>query len=358
MNVKIIFNIVKFSRDLSVQYHKRNLSYLDLDIQYGEKKSKMNSLFLDLNNTFNGFYLRLSINDQSINKENMKFMCKVCEDEYNLQEKVMFQCGHYFCKSCVEMFFSLSILEGNINQIKCLEKVCTLKPNFNVIKQIVSEKDYLKYIHFNKIQEILNDKEKIVCPMPDCDSFGKLPDLLNSEYNSNMLNEITKKEIVDKEIKLVEESNSISKIRNNNNIINILTNNPNKNKLTCENGHEFCSNCNHLWHPDQICQEFQDKEFLAFLQSQNKDYKNCPKCGIWTEKMIGCNHIKCSSCKYEWCWLCNGIYSPTHYSEENSKCRGRMYEGQNLNLLNHDINGFNDVPDNINGRLNHNIKKI
>ncbi|KAM3140555.1 hypothetical protein pb186bvf_007367 [Paramecium bursaria] len=38
----------------------------------------------------------------------------------------------------------------------------------------------------------------------------------------------------------------------------------------------------------------------------------CPQCFIPIEKLSGCNHITCQ-CKYEFCWICRGKFSSTHY---------------------------------------------
>jgi ariadne-1 len=39
--------------------------------------------------------------------------------------------------------------------------------------------------------------------------------------------------------------------------------------------------------------------------------KSCPgkRCGKLVEKNGGCNHMTCSQCKYEWCWVCEGPWS-------------------------------------------------
>jgi hypothetical protein len=42
---------------------------------------------------------------------------------------------------------------------------------------------------------------------------------------------------------------------------------------------------------------------LAYLQS----IPGCPKCGVRTERIDGCNHIKCRQCAAHWCYKCRYV---------------------------------------------------
>ena len=53
---------------------------------------------------------------------------------------------------------------------------------------------------------------------------------------------------------------------------------------------------------------------------------------MYTEKNEGCNHMTCASCKYQWCWLCEGQYIYGHY--DTGKCKGHQFtKTDNLNDL-------------------------
>lgn len=38
--------------------------------------------------------------------------------------------------------------------------------------------------------------------------------------------------------------------------------------------------------------------------NDEKSIQECPKCHVNIQKVKGCNFIRCSQCKAEWCWQC------------------------------------------------------
>ncbi|KAG0729489.1 E3 ubiquitin-protein ligase RNF19A [Chionoecetes opilio] len=98
-------------------------------------------------------------------------------------------------------------------------------------------------------------------------------------------------------------------------------------KLKCERpgcGSYFCYHCKAEWHPNQTCDMARAQRspnmllssfsYLHDIQSSD-DVKSCPRCQVLIVKMDdgSCNHMTCSVCGAEFCWLCMKEISDLHY---------------------------------------------
>jgi hypothetical protein len=77
----------------------------------------------------------------------------------------------------------------------------------------------------------------------------------------------------------------------------------------------MCFKCKAVSHPGVTCNNVGNAELRAYIKNNN--VLLCPSCGHGTEKIDGCNHMTCSNCFYEWCWICRGSYNYLHYSKLN-----------------------------------------
>ena len=211
------------------------------------------------------------IDSFSIKREN----CVICNELfYPLEENTLKKCGHSFCNICWYNFLSIKIKENKLTSIKCLDYECQerLSDEF-IINLIKSNKEIIeKYKKYKYELDIINDPNKKFCPFPNCNSYAEL------------------KNIKQKFVK-------------------------------CLNNHEFCFLCLEKPHKENPCKDTIDKSMENF--AKNHFIKKCPHCGIITEKEEGCNHITCSKCNYQWCWLCNQKYDPEHF--RGGKCKGLQY---------------------------------
>ena len=218
----------------------------------------------------------LTKKDSSIDIE-PKFICQICKNNLNENEKIILdKCKHFFCKKCILNFIKIKILENKVQFIKCLNYDCSEKLSNSLITELIKDNENLlsKYNEYKFRLEIINNPNKKFCPYPNCDSY-----LIKNE-------------------------------------------NPNELISKCKNEHEYCFKCLNKPHKNNICEENIDDENIK-QYAKNKFIKKCPKCGTYTEKNEGCNHMICLECNYQWCWLCNEQYDYNHYI--NGKCKGYQF---------------------------------
>ena len=201
--------------------------------------------------------------------------CCVCFEDVEEKDKKtnVLPCGHLCCTQCWLNYFKTAISEAKVEQIKCVDFLCkeVISEEF-ILNHIKDDKTLVdKYNKFKLRAEIIKDNNKKQCPHPDCESY--LEKSRNTKY------------------------------------------------VKCKLGHEYCFDCLKPPHGNTSCEDNVDKQFLKW--KKHRRIKRCPRCKIFIEKNEGCNHMTCKSCKYEWCWLCEGPYSYEHFS--SGKCRGHQY---------------------------------
>ena len=209
---------------------------------------------------------------EPLNKQ--KLFCGVCEEELTQKEKKenVIPCNHLFCTGCYIPYFERKITENEVSSITCMQFGCNQEIDEAFIRNHIGENKELfdKYLKFKKRNEIDKDKNKVSCPIENCESYA-----------------------------VKEENNKFVK---------------------CLKGHKFCSECKTKWHKGKDC----DTNSLIELF---KDYhlKKCPTCGALTEKKLGCNHMKCK-CGTHWCWFCKKAFKSEkeHYGV-NGPCSNLHY---------------------------------
>ena len=99
--------------------------------------------------------------------------CEVCYDKIEDKKLNTIPCGHLFCTHCWFNYLKTLITEAKVEKIKCMNHECQENISEEFILNHLSEnKDLIgKYNIFKKRAEILQDKNKKLCPKPDCDSF-------------------------------------------------------------------------------------------------------------------------------------------------------------------------------------------
>jgi len=96
----------------------------------------------------------------------------------------------------------------------------------------------------------------------------------------------------------------------------------------------WCRKCRLPPHSAHTCEEFQAiyaKDLNLNLACMKDNCKKCPACRTPIERDGGCSHIKCSRCKFEFCWWCRRKYTPGVYTfEEDGDCPCPKDDDDNL----------------------------
>ena len=82
----------------------------------------------------------------------------------------------------------------------------------------------------------------------------------------------------------------------------------------------YCLKCKVEWHKGMTCEENRkartydenDQKFDDYVKGNN--FKQCPRCKRWVEKISGCNHISCR-CGSNFCYNCGQDYNNHDYTK-------------------------------------------
>ena len=252
---------------------KSNISANFIDYSIGKADDNSNNVNLEIKKDE-----KKSVN--SLNKSNDKkedeICCELCFEEMTEEEKDKnsLLCNHLFCSDCYLNYFQDKIKNNKVGKITCMQHKCTYEFDEDfIISHLNGDQNLInKYKKFKLRSDLYNDPNIKFCPIKDCESYAR-------------------KEGDNKYVKCLE-------------------------------GHQFCFICSKPWHGKKKCQDEIDKDFKKW--KKNKVIKKCPKCKMWTEKNMGCNHMTCAECKYQWCWLCGGKYSDNHF-ELGGACSGLQF---------------------------------
>ena len=234
----------------------------------------------DENNQLNEALINSESQDIKKDKNLNPIYCDLCSDEMNKNEieQNKLDCNHLFCNDCYLNYLQYKITNNKVGKITCMQFKCPHEFDDNFIVSHLAGDEILinKYRKFKLRNELYKEDNIKFCPIKDCESYAK------KEGDNNY--------------------------------------------VTCLEGHQFCFQCSKPWHGKKKCQDEIDKDFKKW--KRNKLLKRCPKCKFWTEKNLGCNHMTCPECKYEWCWFCKKKCDVGHF-KVGGECYGLQFTNKN-----------------------------
>lgn len=194
--------------------------------------------------------------------------CRICFMEVPASESLGAPCGHMFCKDCYNMYLDNAVEERQCVCATCPEDKCTTVVPPNLWTRALEDPAKLqKYRTFRIDNFIANSKDLRWCPAPGCTKVVRAGALVTS--------------------------------------------------VKCSPGgcgFAFCMKCGEEAHQPASCQLLEMWVEKCQNESETANWilantKRCPKCQTRIEKNQGCNHMSCSQCKHEFCWMCLGDWA-------------------------------------------------
>uniref|UniRef100_A0A8C7XT54 RBR-type E3 ubiquitin transferase n=1 Tax=Oryzias sinensis TaxID=183150 RepID=A0A8C7XT54_9TELE len=198
--------------------------------------------------------------------------CGVCLQVVRRDYLLTLPCQHYFCTACWEQHCTVLVKDGTGVGISCMAQDCPLRmPEDFVLPLLQGEELKDKYRRYLFRDYIESHFRLQLCPGADCPIVIKVQE-------------------------------------------------PRARRVQCSRcGEVFCFKCRQMYHAPTDCATIRkwltkcadDSETANYISAHTKD---CPKCNICIEKNGGCNHMQCSKCKHDFCWMCLGDWK-SHGSE-------------------------------------------
>ncbi|KFY35831.1 hypothetical protein V494_05556 [Pseudogymnoascus sp. VKM F-4513 (FW-928)] len=297
--------------------------------------------------------------------ERQSYDCGICLEPKrgNVCHKLD-DCGHIFCRKCLQDFYNNAITEGDLDSVKCLDPGCAKRREDELAKSgrkrkpkvtlapselllIPLEHEMVKrYVTMRHKIELENDKSTVYCPRSFCQGAAR-----SKKHTKPIITPTFVMAAADEEVD-EESDDELAAIDPSKppNLANLLR--------VCEDClFAFCSRCLQTWHgeyvlcgPPRNANELsaEDKASLEYIRLHTTP---CPTCAVPAQKTHGCNHMICQRCGTHFCYLCSSwldVGNPyQHYNTESTGCYQRLWEleGGDGNDVGYNYAGGNHPPD-------------
>ena len=210
----------------------------------------------------------------------------ICYELLTSANSYALACQHTFCGECWTNYLQTKVRSGYTGiDARCMQTGCNMKVGHTVFENLLAQSPRDKETYWKWLCKSFTDENKNIkwCPNVSCDYCCERED------QGRMLYEVT-----------------------------------------CECGTIFCFMCGQFAHKPCDCETAKLWAEKANAESENVTWiaantKSCPKCARSIEKNQGCNHMTCSQCRYEFCWVCMGDWK-SHGSATGGYYKCNLYE--------------------------------
>lgn len=200
--------------------------------------------------------------------------CPICYDDVPPEDVYVLTCLHRYCRSCLQQYFHTRIENGLVLSIPCPHPSCGDPCAEADVQAVVPSEEFERFRQFHYLASVRSEPTCRWCPRADC-STAVIGDPTDAAFPC----------------------------------------------LTCRKCDcTFCYDCNQEWHEGVSCKKNLKKlRKSGTVSKRNEQWKKkhktrkCAQCRVDIFKDKGCNHMICTSCGYQFCWICMKPFTPDHY---------------------------------------------
>jgi hypothetical protein len=287
--------------------------------------------------------------------------CAICFTDH-AETPVTTQCGHSYCAECIEAL-CLKGHRGNACEIECCgsEGKCPRILSLEELESLLPAKTFRKIL--DSLVETYTTRNPGIlraCPSLGCSGFYQTtqnaaihtcPGCVQSVCTTCgsylppdtactgcEMNNIAAQARLQEERQMPNWTPVSQRTCPTHNCAGVFLTETRKRTETCDQcSKSICTTCYNqlLTHPYCVACESNNPEELEQLK-KIQNYQNCPKCGVLTEKMDGCDHIMCL-CGAHFCWICSTLFANAaavyeHLHEAHPSDYGYMRDVQRMEM--------------------------
>jgi len=249
--------------------------------------------------------------------------CTICYAELEPHNSFLLSCGHTWHRQCIQRYVEIGIESASVSKLSCL--YCGQNMACDDIKELVSQHEFTKYQRFLHNLEVDRNPDLRWCPTPGCET------VLRREANTQRRGLAVMRRVV---VLMAAGILAALLVRymGLSLVIQVITGilaqalalgrtHASQRSESCRKVYGLevqcptckrasCFDCGSVWHEGQSCKQAEEAGLISW--TVGRDVGRCPRCRSMIEKNAGCNHMTCSICRFQFCWICTRKWSYNH----------------------------------------------
>jgi len=283
------------------------------------------------------------------------FDCMMClEPKKGAVCHRLLDCGDVFCVECLQDYFNNCILEGDVDNVKCINPDCgknamidadgrqrrkkpkKLQPS-ELLQIPIAEEKVQRYVKIRRKRKLEANPNTIYCPRKWCQGPARVGDKASGdEADADSSDDETEQAAAPVPEPATEEADEADERDQSETIEKPKIPPPGERLAVCTDcSFPFCLVCKKTWHGEFGWCSVRHQGELSREERASEEYLKkhstpCPTCNVRSQKIMGCNHMQCRQCKTHFCYLCSSWLSADnpyqHFNTLGTPCYQKLWE--------------------------------